>query len=288
MALGRILFLLVLSGIPLSAVAAESSIDYRLIRPGCPAKAWKNGAWISSGLPWKPGDQVSTKPGKSPDNILFFDYEGTTFATGKSCWVRITEGAEVRRPIAVPPAPQEPLKRTFGFGYLGWQEPVQLTRASDSTTFPLQSFQSGWSLHSGREFAHFGNWTLAGIGGGFIASSSIMTSSKDEAALAGLNYRTTDALAFGGWIGPELDWSTGSRETQLGLLIPVLYRKTNWPDVSSGAQEYQIERTSQFLVGALLSYGVRREAWELTARLGYLRGSSSLFWLLGVSRAWDD
>ena len=178
--------------------------------------------------------------------------------------------------------------QAYGVGYLTWQEPVDLMRKSDSRSFPLQSVQSGWGFQYSRELLARGNWQIEAQASLFLTSSSVMTSSKDEVALSGLNYRTTDALVYGGWLAPEITWGRDPRESRFGITFPLLFRRANWPDVSSGGNQYLIQSKSKSLLGVWLTTRFQREAWGVSTRLGYLAGSSSFAWMVGLTKVWSE
>lgn len=252
--------------------------SYQSIDDTCPARVLKSGSWKPTTAPWKTGDTAMGSPAPGRPQILFLRDQETLYAMSARCWTRLEESAK---------ATESSAPHFVGVAYLGWGETTTLVRQSDSASYPLRAFQSGWGIQHSHDFKRWEKWSIGMSSSAFVTSSSIMPSSKDQSLLGGLSYRSTNAMTWGATIAPEFAWGRFGHDSKLGVSFPIMFRLSNWADTASGSEVYKIQGTQKLLAGALLSYRLESPNWEFSARLGWMGGSSNMAWILGASRRWN-
>ncbi len=262
--------MLVVGGPPAFAGGRET---YVLKSGDCRVKIADGKTWKDSVSPWKVGDRVlgALAPGK--DTVLYLFYRQKMYATPSDCWTNRSGG-----PVTAGSASR------IGLAYLNWQETTSLIQGSNSKSYPLRANQSGWGILYERDLKDWTRWRLGLITGIFTASSTVDRAEKDAATFGALVYETSDATALGAVLAPEFSWMSGSRQSSVGFALPVMFRLTNWPNPSSGAENYLVQGTQRILPGGMLSVRFSRPGWEMSSRVGLLGSTQNLAWLLGICR----
>lgn len=272
---------------------------YTIKRPECLVKVKEtaHAPWQTLKEPLEMGQTVIGKPSSKDPSIIFFkNYSSDTaiYATRGAC---LFGGASPQAPQPTPTAQTAPLPESrdrtapepsvtadiegrpigewlqnwfVSIGFFSWQEklfldgqfPTEITETSLGGCFG-----GGWELRHG--IFDFG---LSGCG--FFAES-------EAGATSPVSYRLKNAKVFGGMIGPGgFVHPFDSRSISIGLSIPVIIRKGDWPTVPS----YSISPTFSINVTPLLESRIAWDDWFVSQKIGFYRSFSSVVWMLQLSK----
>jgi len=163
------------------------------------------------------------------------------------------------------------------------------------TTLSVMSFQANTSLvtPTSATYEILSTNIAACLGGGVAVSvtkswwldlNACGFFGKSDAGLSGtlpsqLLYSARSVTSYGVKSGASFLYSVRGDEVLIGPGIPVIYRKTNWPDPGSG---YRVEPENRISIGLVADARIRYKNMLLLPSVGFLNGPKHFFWNLAA------